>query len=109
MQAFTERALQIIKEIPSGKVMTYGQIAAHSGSPRGARQVARLLHSMSGKHQLPWHRVVNSQGQIVIQDDEARFAQQAFLEKEGVEVDMRGKIDLARYQYNPPESDSDSP
>lgn len=104
MQAFTEKALQTIKNIPSGKVMTYGQIAACSGSPRGARQVARLLHSMSGKHQLPWHRVVNSQGQIVIRDEEARYAQQAFLEGEGVEVDRRGKIDLKRYQFNPSET-----
>ncbi|MBZ5200504.1 MGMT family protein [Planomicrobium chinense] len=104
MQAFTEKAIQTIKNIPSGKVMTYGQIAACSGSPRGARQVARLLHSMSSKHQLPWHRVVNSQGQIVIQNEEARYAQQAFLEEEGIEVDMRGKIDLKRYQFNPPEA-----
>lgn len=44
---FTERAVAIIKQIPEGKVMTYGQIAGLAGSPRGARQVVRILHSMS--------------------------------------------------------------
>lgn len=43
---FTERAVAIIKQIPEGKVMTYGQIAELAGSPRGARQVVRILHSM---------------------------------------------------------------
>jgi methylated-DNA-protein-cysteine methyltransferase-like protein len=106
MQAFTIKAIDTIKQIPAGKVMTYGQIAAHAGSPRGARQVARLLHSMSSKHQLPWHRVVNAQGQIVIHEEEARFAQQAILEQEGIEVDARGKIDLSRYQYKPERGNS---
>lgn len=101
MQPFTEKAMKIIKEIPEGKVMTYGQVAAYAGSPRGGRQVARLLHSMSSKYDLPWHRVVNAQGQIMIQDPEARFAQQTFLQKEGVEVSLNGKIDLARYGHMP--------
>lgn len=101
MQVFTEKAIQVIKSIPAGKVMTYGQIAACAGSPRGARQVARLLHSMSSKYGLPWHRVVNAAGQIVVSDDESRFAQQTFLEAEGVEVKSSGKVDLHRYQFEP--------
>lgn len=104
MQPFTEKAIAIIREIPPGNVMTYGQIAAYAGSPRGGRQVARLLHSMSSKHDLPWHRVVNSQGQIMIQDPEARFAQQTFLQKEGVEVSVNGKVDLTRFIYRPEEN-----
>lgn len=102
MQPFTERALKIIAHIPRGKVMTYGQIAALAGSPRGARQVARLLHSMSRKHALPWHRVVNAQGKIAVQDEETRFAQLHFLQEEGVEVDLNGVIDLKCYQYETP-------
>lgn len=101
MQAFTERAIEIIKNIPEGKVMTYGQIAAYAGSPRGARQVARLLHSMSSKYGLPWHRVVNASGQIVVSDDESRFTQQAFLEEEGVEVKSSGKVNLHLYRFEP--------
>lgn len=102
MQPFTERAIKIIAHIPRGKVMTYGQIAALAGSPRGARQVARLLHSMSRKHALPWHRVVNAQGKIAVQDEETRFAQLHFLQEEGVEVDLNGVIDLKCYQYETP-------
>ena len=101
MQAFTERVIEIIKNIPEGKVMTYGQIAAFAGSPRGARQVARLLHSMSSKYGLPWHRVVNAAGQIVVSDEESRFTQQAFLEEEGVEVKASGKVDLSLYRFEP--------
>lgn len=101
MQAFTEKAMEIIKNIPEGKVMTYGQIAAYAGSPRGARQVARLLHSMSSKYGLPWHRVVNAAGQIVVSDEESRFTQQAFLEEEGVEVKASGKVDLHLYRFEP--------
>ncbi|MGO1057916.1 MGMT family protein [Planococcus sp. FY231025] len=101
MQPFTEKAISTIKAIPPGKVMTYGQVAACAGSPRGGRQVARLLHSMSSKYDLPWHRVVNAQGQIMIQDPEARFAQQTFLQQEGVEVSMNGKIDLSRFNFHP--------
>ena len=64
MTKFTEEVLDIIKMIPKGKVMTYGQIAAYAGNPRGARQVSRILHSMSSSHELPWHRVINSKGGI---------------------------------------------
>lgn len=47
MTPFTENVIEIIRSIPAGKVMTYGQIAALAGSPRAARQVVRVLHSMS--------------------------------------------------------------
>ncbi|MDR7079631.1 methylated-DNA-protein-cysteine methyltransferase-like protein [Neobacillus niacini] len=101
MQPFTERVVTIIKAIPEGKVMTYGQIAREAGSPRAARQVVRVLHSMSRKHRLPWHRVVNTKGQIAIQDDESHQEQLFSLESEGVEIGLNGIIDLEKYQYHP--------
>lgn len=101
MQLFTEKVIHIIKDIPSGKVMSYGQIAEAAGSPRGARQVSRILHSMSRKHDLPWHRVVNAQGKIVLQEEEARFTQISSLRNEGIIVDQSGKIDLAFYRHFP--------
>ncbi|CEG22196.1 Methylated-DNA--protein-cysteine methyltransferase [Planococcus massiliensis] len=101
MQPFTLKAIELIAQIPKGKVMTYGQIAACAGSPRGARQVARLLHSMSRKHGLPWHRVINAQGKIVLQDEESRFAQLQLLQEEGVDVAQNGIVDLERYRYDP--------
>ena len=101
MNPFTSKAITVINSIPAGHVMTYGQIARLSGSPRGARQVVRILHSMSGKYELPWHRVVNAKGQIVIKDDESNYSQKFLLRNEGVIVTETGKVDLAQYQYHP--------
>ncbi|PLS07993.1 MGMT family protein [Neobacillus cucumis] len=103
MTPFTEHVIQIIRSIPEGKVMTYGQIAALSGSPRAARQVVRVLHSMSRKYKLPWHRVINSKGQIALTDDESYHEQLFSLESEGVEIGLNGVIDLRKYQYHPEE------
>ena len=99
--SFTERAVALIKEIPSGKVMTYGQIAGLAGSPRGARQVVRVLHSMSKKHNLPWHRVINSKGEIGFKDEEMYVVQKLSLEAEGIIVSSDGKLDLKVYLYEP--------
>lgn len=99
MQPFTEKVIHIIQNIPSGKVMTYGQIAADAGSPRGARQVVRILHSMSEKYDLPWHRVVNIKGEIAITEDESRFLQQVLLEEEGITFGLRPVVDLSLYRY----------
>lgn len=101
MQPFTERVIEIIKNIPEGHVMTYGQIAGLAGSPRAARQVVRVLHSMSRKHRLPWHRVINTKGQIALKDEESYNEQLWALQGEGVEVGLRGVIDLEKYQYHP--------
>lgn len=102
MEAFTLKVIQTIKRIPPGKVMTYGQIAAQAGSPRAARQVARLLHSMSAKYDLPWHRVVNAGGTISIQNKEHQRMQREMLQSEGVEF-TGPKIDLIRFRFDPEE------
>lgn len=101
MKPFTSRSIEIIKSIPAGYVMTYGQIAELAGSARGARQVVRILHSMSKAYELPWHRVINAKGEIAIQDDESRFQQQVFLRDEGVIIDGNGLINLEKYRYRP--------
>ncbi|MGF9889296.1 MGMT family protein [Priestia megaterium] len=101
--SFTERAVALIKQIPSGKVMTYGQIAGLAGSPRGARQVVRVLHSMSKKHNFPWHRVINSKGEIGFKDEEMYVVQKLSLEAEGILVSSDGKLDLKVYLYEPDE------
>ena len=99
MNPFTEDVVKIIKSIPSGKVMTYGQIAKVAGSPRGARQVVRILHSMSGKHNLPWHRVVNAKGEIAIADEESAYSQRAMLKEEGVCFRTNGLVDLEKSRF----------
>jgi methylated-DNA-protein-cysteine methyltransferase related protein len=100
LKSFTERAITIIKDIPPGKVMTYGQIAGCAGSPRGARQVVRILHSMSRKHHLPWHRVISSKGKIGFQDEDQFHFQKKLLEGEGV-VFVENRIELKDFQYSP--------
>lgn len=108
MTPFTKRVILIIQSIPEGSVMTYGGIARAAGSPRGARQVVRILHSMSRKYKLPWHRVINAKGMISLTEDESGSLQQLYLLGEGVVFDERGVIDLGRYEYDPgPELDLD--
>ena len=84
MEKFTDIVIYLIQQIPAGKVMTYGQIAKLAGSPRGARQVVRILHSSSEKYQLPWHRVVNAKGEIGMKDEELHNVQKMSLESEGI-------------------------
>lgn len=107
MNPFTESVIQIIKSIPAGKVMTYGQIAKAAGSPRGARQVVRILHTMSTKHKLPWHRVINIKGEIVISDEESAYSQRTMLEAEGVHFRSNGLVDLEKSRYVPEINDVD--
>ena len=101
MTPFTKQVIAIIAAIPEGKVMTYGQIAAYAGSPRAARQVVRILHSMSRKERLPWHRVVNAKGQIAISDEQFRSIQEIERVSEGVEFQLDGSIDLKRFGHDP--------
>ncbi|WP_411348719.1 MGMT family protein [Paenibacillus sp. WLX2291] len=100
MQPFTRRVIEVISSIPTGRVMSYGQVAAAAGSPRAARQVVRVLHSMSAAYHLPWHRVINKQGEISIQDDESAFEQRTRLEEEGVEFTLDGRVQLERFTYD---------
>lgn len=101
LQPFTQKTIKIIKQIPRGNVMTYGQIATMAGSSRGARQVVRVLHSMSSKHQLPWHRVINSKGEISLRDEESYFTQKKLLEDEGIVFEENGRVDLNTYLFFP--------
>ncbi|MBY7145004.1 MGMT family protein [Virgibacillus sp. NKC19-3] len=100
MKPFTENVITVLQQIPEGRVMTYGQVARVAGSPRAARQVVRILHSMSRKHNLPWHRVINVKGQIALRSEEGVMNQKSMLEDEGVEVSKTGNVDLATYQFH---------
>lgn len=97
---FTERVVQAIKRIPRGKVATYGLIAMMAGNPRGARQVVRVLHTMSGKEALPWHRVINSRGTISLTGEGYRIQRQ-MLESEGVVFDEKDKVDFDKFLWKP--------
>lgn len=99
-QPFTERVVKLIKSIPKGKVASYGQIARMAGSPTAARQVVRLLHSLSDSDRMPWHRVVNGHGGISLAGFGGEF-QRSLLEREGVEFGLDGRIDLFRFRWKP--------
>jgi len=90
---FTEEVVRVLKSIPEGVVVTYGQVARMAGSPRAARQVVRILHSMSEKHDLPWHRVVNAKGEINVPSEEAKVEQRRRLQEEGILLTEDGRVD----------------
>ncbi len=95
--SFTQRAVEILRRIPEGQVTSYGIVAGLAGNPRGARQVVRILHSLSRKYNLPWHRVINSKGYIAIKDPEGFEEQKILLEMEGIISDERGKVKIDGY------------
>lgn len=98
-KTFTQLAVEIIKNIPKGKVATYGQVATLAGNPRGALQVTRVLHSLSRRENLPWHRVINSKGMISL-NGEGGDIQRGILEREGVAFDEAGIVDLGVFQWD---------
>ena len=91
MNDYTKKVIKIIKSIPKGKTMSYGDIAKTAGKNRGAREVSRILHSCSEKYGLPWHRVINSQGKISLPGEAGQF-QREMLEQEGVRFEKSGRI-----------------
>jgi methylated-DNA-protein-cysteine methyltransferase-like protein len=90
----TARIVEVLKKIPKGRVSSYGRIAERAGIPGAARQVVRLLHSLSEKEGLPWHRVLRSDGSIALAEGGGFELQKALLESEGVRVSPQGKVDL---------------
>lgn len=101
MELFSIRVKDTIKQIPVGKVATYGQIASMAGNYRAARQVVRLLHSSSEKENLPWHRVINKKGEISLPPDRGFEEQKHLLQKEGVRFDKKNHINLDRFLWKP--------
>jgi len=101
MDPFTRKAIDIIRVIPSGKVTTYLIVATAAGNHCGARQVARILHSSSKKHGLPWHRVVNQKRTISPRASMSHRHQRLLLEEEGVVFDPHGRIDFDRFLWLP--------
>ncbi|THB75310.1 MAG: MGMT family protein [Desulfobacteraceae bacterium] len=100
MKPFTEDVIRVIRNIPKGKVLTYGLVAALAGHPGAARQVARVLHTMSSAHNLPWHRVINGQGKISLPPAGGYEIQKKRLESEGVEFGRSNRVDLKQVLWD---------
>ncbi len=101
MQPLSERIVKIIKKIPKGRVATYGQVADLAGNARAARQVVRILHTLSEKEKLPWYRVINSRGTISLGPGEGYELQKAMLVKEKIDFDNNDRIDLKLFGWKP--------
>ncbi|MEZ4768203.1 MAG: MGMT family protein [Caldilineales bacterium] len=102
MASFFDQVYIVVQQIPPGKVASYGQVAAILGAPRAARTVGWALASLreSNEQNVPWQRVINSQGRVSIRNmRHAVEEQQALLEAEGVEFDDRGYIDWKRFGW----------
>lgn len=92
--------METIKKIPPGFVSSYGVIARVAGYGNGARQVVRVLSALSEKEKLPWYRVVNKQGKIVL-TDEGECEQLFLLELEGVTFIKEGVVHPSHfYQFD---------
>ncbi len=97
---FFDKVYIAVKQIPQGKVATYGQIACAIGSPKAARQVGYALHVNPEPYSIPCHRVVNRFGGLA-----PAFAfggqevQAQLLREEGIEVGETYEVDLAKYGY----------
>lgn len=97
---FSEAVYKAVKQIPYGKVATYGQIAWMAGNPRAARAVGTVLHHNPLPGVIPCHRVVNRVGRPA-----PAFAfggigeQRRMLEAEGVTFLPDGNVDLSRHLW----------
>jgi methylated-DNA-protein-cysteine methyltransferase-like protein len=99
---YRERVFEIVRRIPSGRVMNYGQLAEILGEGYTARTVGFVMHTADDT--VPWQRVINAQGacstgRVVLPPD----LQQRMLEAEGIVFDAKGRCDLARYRWTPEE------
>ncbi|OUO32205.1 MGMT family protein [Olsenella sp. An293] len=100
-QGFFERAYDVVRQIPEGRVASYGQVARMMGAPRCARQVGYAMHASPGvAGGVPCHRVVFRDGSLC-----RGFAfggpgeQRRMLEAEGVRFLGDGRVDMARFSW----------
>ncbi len=93
---FFRAVYRIVRRVPAGRVVTYGQVAELAGRPRAARAVGQALRALGeGRERaVPWHRVVNASGKISERDLFGAEIQRERLEAEGVPFEVDGRIDL---------------
>jgi methylated-DNA-protein-cysteine methyltransferase related protein len=99
-----DRIYAIVRQIPQGKVATYGQIAELAQLYGQARLVGYALFRTSGPEtEIPWHRVINAKGEISYSSLRlgGDYLQRSRLQAEGIKFNSTGKIDLHRYQWQP--------
>ena len=103
---FFVHVYRLVAQVPKGKVVTYGQVAALLGAPRAARAVGTALRYLPGSltRTVPWQRVLNAAGGISLRGDVLRAEEQRWLlEGEGIEFDRHGKVNLKKYRWLGPQ------
>src|SRR5581483_6651221 len=96
---FRQRVEALVAQIPPGRVMTYGQIAALCGNARAARIVGGIAHF--GDPSLPWQRVVNKQGGLAAGYPGGRAGHRQVLAAEGVDVSADYRVDVKQLIWWP--------
>lgn len=102
MPSFFDQVYVVVRQIPRGRVASYGQVAALLGHPRAARTVGWALAALRDNDEpdVPWQRVINAQGRVSIRNlEHAPEEQQMLLEAEGIEFNAQGKVDWKRYGW----------
>ena len=93
---------RLVKQIPRGRVLTYGQLARVLRLRGGARTAGRAMAACPAGRGIPWHRVVGAGGRILIREPHAAL-QRHLLETEGVRF-AAGRVDLRRHAWKPPKA-----
>lgn len=96
---FRQMVEALVAQIPKGRVMTYGHLAALCGSPRAARIVGGIAHY--GNPELPWQRVVNKQGGLASGYPGGKTGHQQHLEAEGIDVSDDHSVDIKKLLWQP--------
>lgn len=101
MSPFKDRVITIIRLVPEGKVVSYGQVALYAGLPRAAREVGWILNGTEGKVDLPWWRVINNKGYLSIRGTQLhdKELQKKLLEAEGIPVSDGFIVDMEKYRF----------
>jgi len=100
MSSAYQRIYTVVKQIPKGRVATYGQIARLAGLGGHARQVGYALNALPEDQDIPWHRVINAKGEISKRSVPAyEQIQKELLEQEGIEFGIDARISLRRYRW----------
>lgn len=102
---FFTHVYRLVSQVPKGKIVTYGQVAALLGAPRAARAVGTALRYLPRplSRTVPWQRVLNAAGGISLRGDVVRSEEQRWLlENEGIEFNRQGKVNLKKYRWSGP-------
>lgn len=101
MTPFTAAVYRATGLVPSGRVTTYGTIAAMVGRPMAARAVGYALRALPADTDVPWHRVINAEGRISLKarPPHETDRQRQLLEREGVSFDAEGRVDLGCFGW----------